>query len=71
MPLNGPEWPISDYSKSRVKADAQNIDLSGGYVPTTDTDGLDASDNLRPGADAQNLFLNFSLRHIPALEQVR
>jgi len=33
MLLNGQECRISDYFKGRVKADAQNLDLSFRYVP--------------------------------------
>jgi hypothetical protein len=44
------------------ETDAQIQFLSGGYVPTAGTDGLNASDNLRPGADAQDCEIIGHLR---------
>jgi hypothetical protein len=55
--------PTMQFSVSPLeKTDAQIHYVSGRVVPTAGTDGLNASDNLRPGADAQDCEIIGHLR---------
>ena len=49
------------------KADVQISSTKGCNVPTTDTDGLNASDNLRPKAAVENKLFNLYPCHIADL----